>query len=237
MALTRAQLLSGNSSQGAVLSNQVQGVTAGAGVQISGTGALSINSSDPTFNGFIKTNNGSAYNGYVWPGSDGTAGYQLTTDGAGNLDWTIPTGIPWTAKGQLIVGTGAATQTLLNVGTNTAFLVANSATASGLAWSNASTSAALLPSGTNAQRPLTGIAGQIRYNSEISRFEGYKNTTWTGFGGATGGGTDEIFYLNGQIVTTDYTLPANQNAVTAGPITVNAGITVTIPAGQAWSIV
>lgn len=236
MALTRAQLLQGNSTQGAVIPG-VQAVTAGIGVQISNTGVLSINGNDPALTSFIKTNNSVAYNAYVWPGSDGPSGYQLTTDGAGNLDWT-PSGIPlWTAKGQLNVGTGVGTSALLSVGTSTAFLIANPATASGLAWSNASTSAALLPSGTNIQRPLTGIAGQIRYNSEIGRFEGYKNSTWTGFGGATGGGTDEIFYLNGQIVTTDYTLPANQNAVTAGPITINAGVTVTIPAGQAWSIV
>jgi hypothetical protein len=239
--LTRAQLISGNSSQGAVLSNQVQGVTAGAGVQISGTGALSINSSDPTFNGFVKTNNGSAYNGYVWPGSDGTAGYQLTTDGAGNLTWTIPTGIPWTAKGQLVVGTGAATQTLLNVGTNTAFAVADSTSTSGLTYTSSLKSAVLLPAGNDTtERPTVPVLGQVRYNNVAGEFEGYSGPTpaWQPLGGQpTGAGGDKIFFTNSQVVTTNYTLPTGKNAMTAGPVTVNAGVTVTVPAGAAWSVV
>ena len=56
-------------------------------------------------------------------------------------------------------------------------------------------------------------------------------------GGATGGGTDEIFYENGQNVTTDYTLTAGKNALSAGPITINDGVTVTIPPGSTWTIV
>jgi hypothetical protein len=31
--------------------------------------------------------NQNAYNDYTWPVSDGTPGYQLTTDGSGNLTW------------------------------------------------------------------------------------------------------------------------------------------------------
>lgn len=33
--------------------------------------------------------NQAAYNDYQWPAADGTNGYQLTTDGAGNLSWTV----------------------------------------------------------------------------------------------------------------------------------------------------
>ena len=55
--------------------------------------------------------------------------------------------------------------------------------------------------------------------------------------GAKGGGSDQIFYENGQTVTTDYTITTNKNAVTAGPITINSGVTVTIPSGSYWSIV
>jgi len=47
-------------------------------------------------------------------------------------------------------------------------------------------------------------------------------------GGATGGGSDAVFYLNDQTVTTDFTIAANQNAVSAGEITIANGITVTI---------
>ena len=55
--------------------------------------------------------------------------------------------------------------------------------------------------------------------------------------GATGGSTDQVFYENDQVVTTDYTISTNRNAMTAGPITINSGVTITIPTGSEWSIV
>ncbi len=55
--------------------------------------------------------------------------------------------------------------------------------------------------------------------------------------GATGGNDDKIFWENGQTVTTDYTITTGQNAMTAGPITINNNITVTVPNGSTWSIV
>lgn len=62
------------------------------------------------------------------------------------------------------------------------------------------------------------------------------NIATTG-GGATGAGGDKVFYENGQTVTTDYTLTASTNAVTAGPVTINSGVTVTIPSGSSWVVV
>tara|TARA_R100000664_G_scaffold1510_1_gene3794 strand:- start:577 stop:894 length:318 start_codon:yes stop_codon:yes gene_type:complete len=55
-------------------------------------------------------------------------------------------------------------------------------------------------------------------------------------GGATGGGSDTVFYENGQTVTTNYTITNNTNAMSAGPITVNSGVTVTIGSGENWII-
>jgi hypothetical protein len=56
-------------------------------------------------------------------------------------------------------------------------------------------------------------------------------------GAPTGGGTEKVFYENENSVDTNYTLTTNFNAVSAGPVTVASGVTVTIPAGQAWVIV
>ena len=55
--------------------------------------------------------------------------------------------------------------------------------------------------------------------------------------GATGGGTDKVFWENDQTVTTSYTITAGKNAGTFGPISVNSGVTVTVPSGSTWSIV
>jgi len=55
--------------------------------------------------------------------------------------------------------------------------------------------------------------------------------------GATGGGSDKIFWENGQTVTTNYTITNNFNSMSAGPITINNGIVVTIGTGENWTIV
>lgn len=56
-------------------------------------------------------------------------------------------------------------------------------------------------------------------------------------GGATGGGSDQVFYENDVVVTTDYTIESGKNAGTFGPITINPGVTVTVEPGSVWSVV
>ena len=100
------------------------------------------------------------------------------------------------------------------------------------------TGSALVPSGTQAQRDGSPAAGYFRFNSDVAKFEGYNGTAWGSVGGgATGGGSDDIFIENGQTVTTNYTLSTGKNAGSFGPITINSGITVTVPSGQVWSII
>jgi hypothetical protein len=53
-------------------------------------------------------------------------------------------------------------------------------------------------------------------------------------GGAT---TNKVFFNNDQTVWNSYTIPANTNSGTFGPILVAAGQTVTIPSGSYWTIV
>lgn len=100
-----------------------------------------------------------------------------------------------------------------------------------------STGAAVLPAGTTAQRDGSPSAGYIRYNTTTGSFEGYGAAWGSIGGGATGAGGDEIFYENEQNVTTSYSITTNENAVSAGPITVDSGATVTIPSGSTWVIV
>ena len=54
---------------------------------------------------------------------------------------------------------------------------------------------------------------------------------------AEGGGSDEVFHENDQAVTTNYTIATGRNAMTAGPITINSGATVTVSAGSTWVVV
>lgn len=101
------------------------------------------------------------------------------------------------------------------------------------------TSALQLPVGTTAQRPANGT-GKIRFNTTLDRFEGFDTgaNDWVALaGGATGAGADEVFFLNDKVVTQNYTIPANKNAGTFGPVTVADGVTVTVADGATWTIV
>ena len=59
--------------------------------------------------------------------------------------------------------------------------------------------------------------------------------------GATGTGNDKIFWENGQTVTGSYTIGttfgAACNAMSAGPITINNNVVVTVGSGNTWTIV
>ena len=80
--------------------------------------------------------------------------------------------------------------------------------------------------GSNGQALVTNGSGVLSFS-----------TISAAGGGATGGGSDEVFYENDQAVTTNYTITASHNAMSAGPITVNNGITVTVPSGVRWVVV
>ena len=108
-------------------------------------------------------------------------------------------------------------------------------------------------SGTAA--PSTTIAYQYWYDTtnNILKLRNANNDGWIDIGtfdqtegtftaagaevGATGGGNDKIFWENDQTVTSDYTITDGQNAMSAGPITISSGITVTIGTGETWTVV
>lgn len=95
----------------------------------------------------------------------------------------------------------------------------------------------------SATPPSTPTSGQIWYDSTGGGTYVYYDSFWVELGspvtpsGATGGGANKAFFENDQTVTSDYTITAGKNAVSAGPITVNTGVIVTIPSGSTWTVV
>lgn len=45
------------------------------------------------------------------------------------------------------------------------------------------------------------------------------------------------FFENDITLTADYTITTNKNAMSAGPITIDSGVTITVPAGSTWTVV
>ena len=91
---------------------------------------------------------------------------------------------------------------------------------------------------TTATRPSSPTAGLSGFNSDIGKIEVYNATTstWVSSGGATGGGTDDVFYENSQTVTSNYTITTSKNAMSTGPVAINSSVTVTVPSGSVWVI-
>ena len=81
----------------------------------------------------------------------------------------------------------------------------------------------------------SGTLPDARFPSTLPAVDGSNLTGISA--GATGGGSDEIFYENGQNVTTNYTITNGKNAMSAGPITIDSGVTVTVGAGETLTIV
>lgn len=99
------------------------------------------------------------------------------------------------------------------------------------------TGSADIPNGTTGQRDASPLVGFFRFNTTLGKFEGYNGTVWGAVGGgATGGGADAVFIENDKVVTANYTIPVTKNALSTGTITINSGVTVTVPTTSRWVV-
>ena len=94
-----------------------------------------------------------------------------------------------------------------------------------------------IPAGTTAQRPGSANTGMLRFNTNFNRYEGYDGSSWGQLGGAGGSSGDGVFYENDTNVTTNHSVSSGKNVMSAGPITINNSVTVTVPNGSVWTVV
>lgn len=139
---------------------------------------------------------------------------------------------------------GQAVSSLVNTGSPATTAVATTASPHGLADGAYITMSGCIPTGYNGSYNITYIdATSFSYvmaadpGSSASTIGTYVAHEWAQIGGgATGGGNDQIFVENGQIVTTTYAIPVGKNAMSTGPITINSSVSVTIPSASRWVI-
>jgi len=98
-----------------------------------------------------------------------------------------------------------------------------------------STGSAVLPAGTTAERDGSPSAGYLRWNSDDTSAEVYDGSAWAAVGG--GNTTDEGLYEMANTISANYTITSGNNAMSAGPITVASGVSVSVPTGSRWVIV
>ena len=202
------------------------------------TGTLSI-ANGGTNSTATATAGGAAYGtgtAYAFTAA-GTAGQVLTSNGASAPTWTTFTsGITitddtTTNATRYLTFTSATTGSISGANVSSTKLQFNPS--NGL-FSLGGTSAIKLPVGTVAERP-TPAAGMLRFNDDTDVFEGYNGTAW----GSIGGGSNITAYglwENASVISANYTIGTSNNATSSGPITINSGITVTVPTGSRWVV-
>ena len=89
---------------------------------------------------------------------------------------------------------------------------------------------------TGDQAPKTG--SNLTFNSATGALGA---TSYTGDGsnltGVASAVADGCIYENSQTISNDYTITTNKNALSAGPITIANGVTLTVPSGSVYTIV
>ena len=81
---------------------------------------------------------------------------------------------------------------------------------------------------------LTLPATDSPFNGYALVSDGSGTLSWAAAGG---GATEGLFWENNQTVTSNYTITNNKNAGSFGPITIQSGVTVTVGAGETWTVV
>ena len=110
------------------------------------------------------------------------------------------------------------------------------------------TSVLRIPAGTQANRPTGVSVGTIRFNTDVDAAEIYKADDGTGSAGwspISGGGpslgSDSVIRTNPNTISENITVGPSAgtefaNGMSAGPMTIGNGYTVTIESGGAWSV-
>ena len=154
------------------------------------------------------------------------------------------TGLATYTAGDLLYASGSTTISKLGIGT-TNYVLTSSGTApqyvaqSTLTVGNAtnavnvgitddtSTNATMYPTWVTANTgnlPEKVSSTKLTFNPSLGTFTSPQVSASNGI------------VVNSKTVATSYSIPSGSNAMSAGPVTVNSGVTVTIPSGSRWVV-
>ena len=144
---------------------------------------------------------------------------------------------PITLTGDLILGNGANSATRLAIGANGYVLTSNGTTAS---WAAGGGSGATITNdvatSTNVY-PVFANATSGTFGTAYTSNANYLYKPSTGELTAIAMISSNGIQVNANTVATSYTIATGNNGLSAGPVSVNSGITVTVSSGSTWSVV
>ena len=85
---------------------------------------------------------------------------------------------------------------------------------------------------TNTGAVVTGVLTATSFSGDGSSLSNLPAGAPVG-----GASTNTVFFENDKAVAVNYQITSTKNAMSAGPISINAGIAVTVPSGCSWTIV
>lgn len=217
--------------------DQTVSITAGTGISVSGTypsftvantGVTSVTGTSPV------VSSGGTTPAISMPAANGSTNGYLTS-----TDWTT-----FNNKGSGTV-TSVSALTLGTTGTDLSSTVANSTTTPVITLN--------VPTASATNRGALSSADWTTFNNKANAFTyttnyipyGQGTTTPTQSANLTFDGTTQTapiqrasngIVTNNKTIATSYTIPSTDNAMSAGPVTLSAGVTVTVSSGSRWVV-
>jgi hypothetical protein len=144
---------------------------------------------------------------------------------------------PITTTGDLIIGNGTNSATRLAIGSNTYVLTSNGTTATWTAPAGGGASISNDTATSTNVYPLFAAATSGTPTTIYTSNSNYLYKPSTGELSAVAHVSTNGIQINATTVSSDYTIVTGNNGLSAGPVSVNTGVTVTISTGSAWTVV
>ena len=203
-----------------------------------GTGSGSVTSVDATVPSFLSISGGPitgsgtlaiSYSGTALPILNGGTG-QTTASAAFNAL------SPVTTTGDLIIGNGTNSATRLAIGANTYVLTSNGTTAT---WAASTGSGATITNDTTTATNIYPLLAAATSGALATAYTSNANLLYkpsTGEFLAQQFNAGNGIYVNSKTVATSYTIATGNSGMSAGPITIASGKSVTVSSGSRWVI-
>ena len=177
-------------------------------------------------------------------GQEGTAGQVLTSAGSGNTPtWTTPTtgtvtsvaatgGTGISVSGSPITGSG--TLTITNTAPDQTVSIS-----AGTGISVSGTYPSFTVTNTAPDVPFTYTSTYVPFGQGTTTPNQSANLTYTTGTGALRSPAVEAsngLFVNNLTIATSYSIPSGYGASSVGPVTVNSGVTITVPSGSRWVV-